>query len=354
MPHEKMNRHKLEKAESYDNILSLITSIEISFEAARQRCSCRKKISITGYKDNVKFTKMQGTGNDFIVIEPGSKQPDWAKLAVTICDRHFGIGADGVLLLLPSKTADFRMQIFNSDGSEAEMCGNGLRCLVRYFGEKQTVKRLKKEYKIETKAGIRKAWLITNTDGSTVVKLSMGTPGFNEDEIPVTLEGCEARIVRKPMTICTIEVARRDLPLALVSMGNPHAVYFSEKSPAYFPLTNIGPKIEHHRIFPEGTNFEVVHVRSRKEIDARVWERGAGATLACGTGACAAAVAAQINGLADEKVSVNLPGGTLEIEWPSDHTQNRQGKGEVFLTGPAEFIFEGEWNDNLRIKENAR
>jgi diaminopimelate epimerase len=285
----------------------------------------------------MKFTKMQGTGNDFVVIEPDSEPRDWAKLAVAVCDRHFGIGADGILLLLPSKSADFRMRIFNSDGSEAEMCGNGLRCLVKYFVAKTPAASRRKEIKAETAAGMRKAWLVPNPDGSTSVKLSMGKPRFADDEIPVTLEGCEARIVRKPMTICTLHVERRDLPLALISMGNPHAVYFTDKPVANFPLCRLGPKIEHHQIFPEGTNFEVVRVRDRQHIDARVWERGAAETLACGTGACAITVAARINGYVDDKVSVNLPGGTLHIEW--------SGEGEVFLTGPAEFVFSGVFNE---------
>ena len=285
----------------------------------------------------MKFTKMQGTGNDFIVIEPDSKPHDWVKLATDVCDRHYGIGADGILLLLPSKSADFRMRILNSDGSEAEICGNGLRCLVKYFVAKMPARSRPGEITVETMAGVRKAWLVKNNDGSTSVKLGMGKPRFADDEIPVNLEGCEARIVRKPMTICTLQVGRRDLPLALVSMGNPHAVYFNDKPVANFSLSRLGPKVEHHRIFPEGTNFEVARVRSRKEIDAVVWERGAGATLACGSGACAIAVAAHLNGYVDDKVSVNLPGGTLQIEWSRD--------GEVFLTGPAEFVFSGEWTE---------
>lgn len=288
---------------------------------------------------------MQGTGNDFIVIDPqaspskkghGTKKRDWAKTAVAMCDRHYGIGADGVLLLLPSKSADFRMRIYNSDGSEAEMCGNGLRCLVKYFCAKKKGSTKTGELTVETKAGIRKARLVQN-GGSTEVRLSMGKPRFKDNEIPVRLDGCDARITRKPLTVCTLTVDRRELPLSLVSMGNPHVVYFSESPLQNFPLTSIGPKIERHKIFPEGANFEIVHVKNRGEIDARVWERGAGITLACGTGACAVAVAARLNGLVDDRVTVNLPGGPLQIEW--------QGKGEVFLTGPAEFVFDGEWQE---------
>ncbi len=283
----------------------------------------------------MRFTKMQGTGNDFVIIEADSESRDWAQLAVAVCDRHYGVGADGILLLMTSKKADFQMRIFNSDGSEAEMCGNGLRCLVKYVAAKKSGKSPQNEIKVETAAGLRKAWLINNSDGSTSVKLGMGKPRFAGNEIPAALDGCEARVIKRPLTICTIEVERRTLPLALVSMGNPHAVFFTEKPAADFPLRRIGPKVEHHRVFPEGTNFEVVHIKNRRQIDAVVWERGAGTTLACGTGACAAAVAAHLNGQVDDKVSVELPGGTLEIEW--------SGTGEVFLTGPAEFVFTGEW-----------
>ena len=284
----------------------------------------------------MRFTKMQGTGNDFIVMETDDVSRDWAKFAVAICDRHFGVGADGILLLLPSKKADFRMLIFNSDGSQAEMCGNGLRCLVRYFTAASR-KPPGEEIRVETKAGLRKARLVQNKDKSTWVRLSMGKPEFRAAEIPAALEGCDARLVNKTMTVCTLEVERRILPLALVSMGNPHAVFFSDRPVNNFPLERIGPKIERHVVFPEGANFEIARVKSRQEIDARVWERGAGITLACGTGACAIAVAAHILGLVDDKVAVNLPGGTLQIEWG--------GTGEVFLTGPAEFVYSGEWPD---------
>ncbi len=283
----------------------------------------------------MKFVKMQGAGNDFVVIEPDSKPHDWAKLAVTICDRHYGIGADGILLLMPSKVADFRMRILNADGSEAETCGNGLRCLVRYFVERKVRDFPDREISVETLAGIRKARVLRNVGRPVRVRIGMGEPNFGARDIPVLLERSDARVnTRKPLINCLLEIGRRELPLALVSMGNPHAVFFTDKPVADFPLVRLGPKVEHNKIFPEGANFEVAHMVNRRHIEARVWERGAGETLACGSGACAIAVAARLSGYVDDKVAVQLPGGVLEIEWP--------GSGEVFLSGPAEFVFTGE------------
>ena len=282
----------------------------------------------------MKFVKMQGAGNDFIVVEADAAPYDWTSLAISVCDRHYGIGADGLLLLAPSTVADFRMRIFNSDGSEAEACGNGTRCIVRYFVDRNPGNAHNREISVETMAGIRKA-RVHNTAQLTKVKVNMGKPGFGEKEIPVLLKQCDRVNARKPMINCSVQVDRRKLSLSLVSMGNPHAVYFTDKPVADFPLTRIGPKIEHHQMFPEGTNFEVAHVVNRRQIEARVWERGAGETLACGTGACAIAVAARLNGYIDDDVAVKLPGGTLEIEWA--------GSSDVFLSGPAETIFTGEW-----------
>lgn len=285
---------------------------------------------------------MQGAGNDFVVIETNAASRDWPRLAVAMCDRHFGVGADGILLLASSSLADFRMRIFNADGSEAETCGNGLRCLVRYFVDRKAGVSRDREISVETIVGIRKARVYT-AGKSTRVKIGMGKPGFGEKDIPAVLEMDNVRVnARKPMLTCSVQVNRRELLLALVSMGNPHAVYFTDKPVAGFPLTRLGPKVEHHQIFPEGANFEVVHVVNRRQIEARVWERGAGETMACGSGACAIAVAARLNGYVDDRVAVKLPGGVLEIEWP--------GTGEVFLSGPAETVFTGEWPD-VKIKE---
>lgn len=285
----------------------------------------------------MKFVKMQGAGNDFVISEANTVSYDWPRLAVAMYDRHYGIGADGLLLLAPSSVADFRMRIFNADGSEAETCGNGLRCLVRYFVDRKPSGSRDREISVETMAGIRKARVYA-AGKSTLVKIGMGKPRFGEKDIPVVLERCSGVKVRKPMLTCSLQVNRRELPLALVSMGNPHAVYFTDKPVADFPLTILGPKVEHHKIFPQGANFEVVNVVNRRQIEARVWERGAGETMACGSGACAIAVAARLNGYVDDKVAVKLPGGVLEIEWP--------GTGEVSLSGPAETVFTGEWPDD--------
>lgn len=280
---------------------------------------------------------MQGAGNDFVIIEANAASRDWPRLAVAMCDRHYGIGADGLLLLASSSVADFRMRIFNADGSEAETCGNGLRCLVRYFVDRKPGASRDREISVETMAGIRKARVFA-TGPSTLVKIGMGKPRFGEKDIPAVLRMDNVRVARKPMLTCSLQIGRRELTLALVSIGNPHAVYFTDKPVAGFPLTRLGPKVEHHKIFPEGANFEVVRVVNRRQIEARVWERGAGETMACGSGACAIAVASRLNGYVDDRVAVKLPGGVLEIEWP--------GTGEVSLSGPAETVFTGEWPDD--------
>src|SRR3989338_5030358 len=231
------------------------------------------------------FVKMQGAGNDFIVVEAAAAAHDWPQLAIAMCDRHYGIGADGLLILSPSAVADFRMRIFNSDGSEAEACGNGTRCIVRYFVDRKPGNSGNREISVETMSGIRKA-RVHHTAKLASVKVDMGKPGFGAGDIPVLLNSCDRVNTRKPMITCTLQVNRRELSIALVSMGNPHAVYFTDKPVADFPLTRLGPKMERHQMFPEGANFEVAHVVSRRQIEARVWERGAGETLACGTGAC--------------------------------------------------------------------
>jgi diaminopimelate epimerase len=277
------------------------------------------------------FTKLQGAGNDFVLVEANGKQLDWSKLAKAVCHRHFGIGADGLLLLSTDKNA-LKMRMFNPDGSEAEACGNGLRCLVKYALEKGMVSAKATEISVETVAGIRKAKL--HTEGKkTIIQTGMGEPKFGARDIPVTLESNPTEpILDYPLTIDD-----RKLALSFVSMGNPHAVCFTEQPIADFPLSLIGPKVEKHPLFPNRTNFEVARVLKRNQIEARVWERGAGETLACGSGACAIAVIARLHGYADNKVEIKLPGGTLSVEW--------DGKGEVSLSGPAEIVFSGEWPD---------
>ena len=280
------------------------------------------------------FTKMQGAGNDFVIIEAINMKRDWSKLATAMCDRHFGIGGDGVILLLSSKKANFRMRMFNPDGSEAEACGNGIRCLVRYVADTGLTDPKAKEVTIETLVGVRKARLLHKGSKVTGVQISMGRPRFEMKDIPVQIKPEETVLV-KSMLSHKVRVDTTDMVLNLVSMGNPHAVYFTPDPVAKFPLTQLGPKLEHHPIFPVRTNFEVARVIDRSRIEVGVWERGAGETLACGSGACAVAVAAQLLEYVDHKVDITLPGGLLTVQW--------DGSNEVLLSGPAEKVFSGEW-----------
>jgi len=284
------------------------------------------------------FTKVQGAGNDFVLVETSNTERDWSQMAVAMCDRHFGIGADGLLLLLSSDIADFQMRVFNPDGSEAEACGNGLRCLARYVIDRGLANTGDQEILIETVAGVRRVKVDEATRKLAGLQISMGAPGFGAEDIPAVIEqGGEKLVDIKSMPRCSVIVEGKKLALSLVSMGNPHAVYFYDRPVADFPLLQLGPKLENHRVFPNGVNFEVARIISRQQIEARVWERGVGETLACGSGACAIAVAAQLHGYIDNKVHVKLPGGILDVEW--------DGVGEVFLSGPAEIVFTGEWPD---------
>jgi len=275
------------------------------------------------------FVKLQATGNDFVLIDAkGTKKHGWSALAKTMCHRHFGVGADGILLILPSKEADFYMRVFNPDGSEAEACGNGLRCAARYAVKSGLASG--PEIKIETLAGMK----IARAKGKKNFQISMGKPVLAPTAIPVHVDRKDtsktAPIIDYPLTI-----GEAKLEITCVSMGNPHAVCFVEQPVESFALSEIGPKVERHPMFPNRVNFEIVNVINRKKLRARVWERGAGETLSCGTGACAIAVAARLKKLADNPIDIILPGGTLTIDW--------DGKGEVQLSGPAEVVFEGKW-----------
>lgn len=283
------------------------------------------------------FTKLQGAGNDFVLVETRDLKRDWSPLALSICDRRFGVGADGLLLMLPSSVADFRMRIFNSDGSEAEACGNGLRCFVRYLIDRGLVPNTETgEVTVETGAGISKAKIKRTTRDVVQIQVNMGIPRLKAAEIPVVLGRVDTEKVDiMSLLSYTLVIDGTRLLLNFVSMGNPHAVYFCEEPVADFPLAEIGPQIEKHEIFPNRVNFEVARMIGRKQIEARVWERGAGETLACGTGACAIAVSAQIRGFTNSKVDIMLPGGTLNVTW--------DGVGEVLLGGPAEIIFAGDY-----------
>jgi len=253
-----------------------------------------------------------------------------------MCDRHFGIGGDGIILVLSSKKADFRMRMFNPDGSESEACGNGLRCMVRYVVDTGLADAKAKEITIETLGGVRKTRLTKKGSKLTEVQVSMGKPTFAMKDIPAKIK-LEEVVNIKSMLSHKTQVDGRELTLNLVSMGNPHAISFTTEPVANFPLCQLGPKIEHHPIFPARSNFEVAHVISRNQIEVGVWERGAGETLACGSGACAVAVAAQVLGYVDSKVDIKLAGGLLTVQW--------DGTNEVLLSGPAERVFTGEWPD---------
>lgn len=272
------------------------------------------------------FTKMHGLGNDFIVIYGENELPEHAaELAQRLCDRHFGIGADGVVYILPSEQADFRMRIINSDGSEAEQCGNAIRCVAKYVYDQGHTE--KQELTVETRgAGVQHVKL-TVVDGQVnQVRVDMGAPVFQGLSIPMTLDMEQIKNV-------PIEAGGQTFHITGVSMGNPHAVIFVEDAPA-FDLHRWGPLLESHELFPNRTNVEFVTVRDRSRLDMRVWERGAGPTLACGTGACATLVAAAMNGYADREAVVSLAGGDLHIEWSTDNDR-------VYMTGPATIVYHG-------------
>jgi diaminopimelate epimerase len=277
----------------------------------------------------MRFTKMQGTGNDFVLLRAQGDEQDWSRLAEAMCDRHFGIGADGLILVLPSSAADVGMRMFNPDGSEAEMCGNGLRCVVKYAVEEGLARPRDGRISVQTAVGVLSAQVFGEKGVVERVRVSMGVPRFAPQDIPVLAGG------EPPLKDLPLDIEGRRLAVTCVSMGNPHAVHFVEHPVAEFPMESIGPKVEHHPLFPQRVNFEVVRVLGRDRMEARVWERGAGATLACGSGACAAVVAAHIWGLVGDRVDIRLPGGTVGVEW--------DGAGECYLEGPAETVFTGEW-----------
>ena len=275
----------------------------------------------------MKFTKWQGTGNDFVIVN-GFEETivDYSAKAIELCDRHFGIGADGLILVLPSAIADFRMRIFKSDGGEAEMCGNGIRCFARYVYENGLLD--KTELSVETLAGIIRPKLLPADGKETLVCVDMGEPRLNRGEIPMTGEPA-GRVIDVPLV-----VGGADYRITCVSMGNPHCVIFTD-AVEELDLPTLGRPIEGHPWFPRKTNVEFVKVLDRQNLRMRVWERGAGVTLACGTGTCATVVAAVLNDKTDRKVRVRLDGGELLIEWRDDN--------HVYMTGPAVEVFRGEY-----------
>ena len=276
----------------------------------------------------MKFTKMHGTGNDYIYINGFEEKIDIpAEMAIRWCDRHKGIGSDGLVLILPSETCDFKMRMFNVDGSESEMCGNASRCIGKYVFDKGMTK--KTEISLETLAGAKMLKLFPGEDGKIEkVTVDMGEPVLEGKKIPIIYD--EKMIINKPVSF---ENGLK-YNITAVSMGNPHAVIFTTGI-HQLDLSAIGPVIEKAAIFPNRTNTEFIEIVSGKKMMMRVWERGSGETMACGTGACAAVVASVLNGLTDNIVEVELLGGTLDIEW--NRSNNR-----VYLTGNAVTVFEGE------------
>jgi len=290
----------------------------------------------------MKFSKLQATGNDFILVDARDMEQDWAKLAQAMCQYHFGIGADGLILAQDSKAADLKMRIFNPDGSEAEICGNGLRCFAKYATEKgilgkvpTTSKRSNPCLNVETLSGIRQAKTYTSGGKVIQVEVNMGVPQFQPEQIPVKEKVDIIPILNYPLMIEELTADSYQLLVSLLSMGNPHAVSFVSNPVASFSLPEIGPKVERHPLFPQRTNFEIARVLSQEKIEARIWERGVGETLACGSGACAIAVAAQLLGYVGKEVDITLPGGALTVFWDRG--------GEVLLTGSVEEVFIGEW-----------
>lgn len=275
----------------------------------------------------IEFTKYHGLGNDFILIDNRHQSEPILTLqqAEELCDRHFGIGGDGVIFALPGQNGtDYTMRIYNSDGSEAEMCGNGIRCLAKFIADLEGV-NAKTRYRIDTLAGVMTPELLA--DGQ--VKVDMGIPRLLAAEIPTTLESPDRKVVELPL-----EVAGQSWLVTCVSMGNPHCITFVEDVSA-IALETIGPLFEHHAVFPQRTNTEFIQIIRRDYVKMRVWERGAGVTLACGTGACASVVAGVLAGKCDRLAAVELPGGILQIEW--SQTDKR-----LYMTGPAVQVFAGK------------
>ncbi len=277
----------------------------------------------------MKFVKMHGAGNDFLLVEPKGRERDWEALSRAMCERHFGVGADGVFLLMPSERADIRMRLFNADGSEAEVSGNGIRCLVKYAVERSLAKPKDGCVTIEAIHGVLEAQVFAEGQKVTGVRLSMGPPRFAPLEVPVVAE------MASPVLDLPIEVDGQRLLVSCVSMGNPHAVMFIDTSVEEYPLEAVGPKVELHQAFPQRVNFGVGRILDRGRMELRVWERGCGETLACGSGSCAAMVMAREKGLVGDRADITQPGGVLTVEW--------DGNGDVYLSGPAEYVFEGDW-----------
>ena len=276
----------------------------------------------------MKFTKMQGIGNDYVYVnclQETIENP--SELAKKISDRHYGVGSDGLIMINPSDKADFEMEMYNADGSRGEMCGNGIRCVAKYVYDYGLTD--KTSISVETLAGIKYLDLTVEDGKVVLVKVDMGKPMLRPEEVPVVSE--KEEVIDEPIT-----VDGQEYRMTCVSMGNPHAVVFIDQDVKEFPLETVGVKFENHERFQKRENTEFVNDLDRHTAQMRVWERGSGETLACGTGACAVAVACALNGLTEDEVTVKLLGGDLQIKWDRE-------KNTVYMTGPAEVVFDGEW-----------
>ena len=274
----------------------------------------------------MKFTKMHGLGNDYVYVNCFTETiENPAEVSIRISDRHFGIGSDGLILIKPSDVADFRMDMFNADGSQAEMCGNGIRCVAKYVYDYGLTD--KTEISVETLAGIKYLKLQIEDGKVSMITVNMGSPELNPANVPVVSE--KERVVDEP-----IVVNGKEYRMTCVSMGNPHCIVFVDDT-ANFPLSEIGPCFENHQVFPKRVNTEFIQILDRKTVNMRVWERGSGETLACGTGACASAVACILNGLTEDEITLHLLGGDLKVFW--DKEENL-----VYMTGPATVVYDGE------------
>ena len=274
----------------------------------------------------MKFTKMHGIGNDYVYVNCFKETVEHpSEVAIKVSDRHFGIGSDGLILIKPSDVADGKMEMYNADGSQGAMCGNGIRCVAKYMYDYGITD--KTSISVETKSGIKYLDLTVKDGKVDTVKVNMGTPILKAADIPV--KSVKEQVIDEPVT-----VDGKEWKITCVSMGNPHAVTYIEDV-KHLEIEKIGPKFENHEIFPDRVNTEFVHVIDRNTVEMRVWERGSGETYACGTGACAVAVSSILNGLTEEKVTVKLLGGDLDIFW--DRNENN-----VYMTGSATTVFDGE------------
>lgn len=277
----------------------------------------------------MKFTKMQGLGNDYVyvnclketVVHP-------SEMAIRVSDRHFGIGADGLILIRPSVKADFEMEMYNADGSRGEMCGNGIRCVAKYVYDYGLTDKTR--ISVDTLGGVKELELTVEEGKVKLVKVDMGKPVLEPPRIPIVTEADV--VINQPIQVNGLEYR-----MTGVSMGNPHAVVFLEDIKS-LDIEKTGPLFEHHVCFPKRINTEFVRVVDRHTVEMRVWERGSGETLACGTGACAVTVACVLNGLTEEEITVKLLGGDLQIQWDRENDT-------VYMTGPAEIVFEGNWEE---------